>query len=206
MAEVLRSADKAVQAVGDSIGVHIATTAVVVLFEHTNEGLMARLGWAGDSTALLVRNQGVRVLAGAVSGGPVGRRAGISNWLGNGEHLPPQHATVELMPGDTVVLLSDGITGVLESRAIGWLAASASANPRLAVEQILTAADAAGATDNCSVVIAHIRPPRQEMLLDHRQASPTLEPAPTPQPSHPVAANAPHIEDLIRTVETNAGN
>lgn len=202
IASVMRAADDSVQAVGASIGVHIATTAVVGILEQTSEGLAVRLGWAGDSTALLVRAQGVLALTTAGASSHGAKETGITNWLGNGEHLPPRNATFELMAGDTIVLLSDGVTGVLPAAAIGWLV-SASTSPRQAVERILAAAETKGATDNCSVVIANIQSSQREEI--NHPPTPIVMTGTTPPPKNTFPTpNVPRNEDLIRTVEDNA--
>jgi len=73
---------------------------------------------------------------------------------------------LQLAPGDTVLLCSDGLTDMLPDHDIANLATKGS--PRKAVERLIAAANRRGGFDNITVVIAQVggkQAPRKESLL-----------------------------------------
>jgi len=154
VASTLGAADKAVRQVGASLGVHIGTTAVVVLLEVLDGQLLAHVGWAGDSAAYLLRGNDVATLTDDHADGPL-IDGGLAAWLGSGDHLAPRNVTHQLRADDTLILVSDGVAEVLDNSTIGWLTKSAP-SAHAAVDVVLNAAASKGASDNCSVVVATV--------------------------------------------------
>jgi len=80
----------------------------------------------------------------------------LVNAIGGDQNEPrPELHEIELVPGDALVLASDGLTRSVEDMTIGKLVAGARADA--ACEALISAALAAGAQDDVTVVIARPR-------------------------------------------------
>lgn len=148
----LNKADRAVRDLGASLGLHVGTTAVVALLEIADDQLVCQLGWAGDTKALLLRGDGVVNLT-SVSDPATVAGEPLRNWLGSGDHLPVRRISHSLSSGDTLILVSDGVTDVLDLTTLGGLVRS-SPSAHSAVDLVLNAAMSRGGDDNATVVIA----------------------------------------------------
>lgn len=83
------------------------------------------------------------------------RRNQILRALGVRKEVEVDVAPVEPLPGDTYLLCTDGLHGLLEDPAIRELALE-HADPELAVEQLIAAANRAGGTDNVTCMLARL--------------------------------------------------
>ena len=88
------------------------------------------------------------------------RRNQILRALGVRDDLEIDVAPIELQPGDTYLLCSDGLHGMLEDEEIFDLAKRA-ARPEPVVAQLVEAANEAGGTDNVTCLIANIPEPME---------------------------------------------
>jgi serine/threonine protein phosphatase PrpC len=84
-------------------------------------------------------------------------RAGsaILQALGVGDDVEPSMSIVELRRGDRILLCSDGLHGLVSDPAIGILMAEPHSVPA-SVTLLVTAARAAGGTDNITAIVAQV--------------------------------------------------
>jgi protein phosphatase len=75
--------------------------------------------------------------------------------LGVGDDVEPSLSIVELRQGDRVLLCSDGLHGLVSDPAIALLMSDPHTVPQ-AVALLVTAARAAGGTDNITAIVAHV--------------------------------------------------
>jgi hypothetical protein len=75
--------------------------------------------------------------------------------LGVGDDVEPSLSVVELRQGDRVLLCSDGLHGLVSDPAIALLMSDPHTVPQ-AVALLVTAARAAGGTDNITAIVAHV--------------------------------------------------
>lgn len=130
----------------------------------------AVIGHAGDSRAYLVRAGaatpltsdhswvGEQVRAGTLAPGSERRhpRRNVITMAILGDAIEPMLASVELVPGDTLLLCSDGFWEPLDDGRIGTLLSAPGPLTGL-VERAAEAALEAGGTDNVTVLAARIR-------------------------------------------------
>jgi len=141
----------------------MATTIVAVVAELDRTLIMANVG---DSSGYLVRDGQVTLIseehswvAEQVAAGILTpqqakthkRRHQITRSLGRRPSVEVAMSTQELLPGDIVVLCSDGITDVIEDDEIAR--AVTSGDPQPVVDELTDLANARGGPDNISVLI-----------------------------------------------------
>ncbi|WP_368373055.1 PP2C family serine/threonine-protein phosphatase [Rubellimicrobium arenae] len=163
----LRRANRMVRERGRVLGsTSMGATVVAAAISH----LVAHVAWVGDSRAYLFRRGGLRLLT--------HDHTVIQDLLDHGDLTPDQASLhpeshvvtraiggaddvdldltrVRLLPGDWLVLCSDGLTGCLYDQRIGQ-ALAAAPSPQDACRQLLIEALEAGAPDNVSVIAIHI--------------------------------------------------
>lgn len=159
VSEALEAANAAVTELGGP-----ATTAVLVVVI----GGIATVGWVGDSRALVLNTMEQTLLPltsdhRGVRGDEAAPHEVITRWLGQGEACVPEFATARLDPGDSIVLLTDGVHGVLEpDEIIDQLLLDAASCP---AARVVSAALDGGSLDNCTCVL--MRP-----LIDREAVAP----------------------------------
>jgi PPM family protein phosphatase len=80
-------------------------------------------------------------------------RGRITRFIGMGEQVDPDVATFELVPGDRLLLCSDGLAGVVQDDVIAAVLSRREA-PADACSRLVDAALAAGGPDNVTVLVA----------------------------------------------------
>jgi serine/threonine protein phosphatase PrpC len=121
----------------------------------------------GDSRAYLVSDSRVyqitrdhswvaeQVRAGAIAVSAARRhprRNVLTRAIGVAENVTPDVTTYELMPGDRVVLCSDGLHGLVEDDEIRTI--TSSNEPAAAVQTLIDLANERGAPDNVTAIVA----------------------------------------------------
>ncbi|MDO6584929.1 protein phosphatase 2C domain-containing protein [Salipiger sp. 1_MG-2023] len=144
----------------------IGATAVVALIQ----SCVAHLAWAGDCRAYLLRAGHLRLLSrdhtvvqemideGLLSDENRERhpqRHVVTRAVGADPALEIDHVSAPLVPGDRLLLCSDGLTTCLPDSRIADLI-SAAGDPREACTDLLRAALEAGAPDNVSVIVVGV--------------------------------------------------
>jgi serine/threonine protein phosphatase PrpC len=121
----------------------------------------------GDSRAYVLRNQEIvqvtrdqsltSALIAAGEDPEYAERAGsaILQALGVGDDVEPSLSIIELRRGDRILLCSDGLHGLVSDPALRLLLTTAQTIEH-AVKLLVTAARAAGGSDNITVVVAEI--------------------------------------------------
>ncbi len=143
----------------------MGTTVVVAL--STGEPLW--VAHAGDSRAYLARRNGLTRLTGdhslvgqLVRNGEITAgqarthpmRNVISRCLGTEKTVQPEIQSLSWTPGDTLVLCSDGLTGMLEDQEIEQALGAAGDDLDGACRSLISLANERGGKDNISVVVA----------------------------------------------------
>lgn len=130
------------------------------------------VAWVGDSRAYLLREGTLRLLtrdhsyvqslvdAGVLDAAEAARhpeRHVLARCIGSGALARDEvdARTVEVGPGDRVLLCSDGLTGELDDDGIAAIL-ERDADDRAAVDTLIEAALAAGGHDNVTVVVATV--------------------------------------------------
>lgn len=128
--------------------------------------------WAGDSRAYLLRSGRLRQVTrdhtlvqdlvdrGEIDPSTAGSHPEkhiITRAVGGADDLELDAAAVPLVPGDRLLLCSDGLTGCLTDDAIAAALAAAD-TPDAAVRTLVNAALHAGAPDNVSAVVVFVVP------------------------------------------------
>jgi protein phosphatase len=128
--------------------------------------------WAGDSRAYLMRSGRLRqvtrdhtLVQDMVERGEIAPDAAgnhpekhiITRAVGGAEDLELDAAALPLIPGDRVLLCSDGLTGCVPDEAIASMLGGAD-TPEAAVRALVNAALQAGAPDNVSAVAVFVVP------------------------------------------------
>lgn len=131
---------------------------------------IAWIGHVGDSRAYLLRNGKLRQLtqdhslvAELVRTGQIApdkarlhpKRNVITRAVGSDKKVEPDIFSLPMLPGDRLILCSDGLTGGVDDRTIAELA-SPTHQAEDAAQQLIAAANNAGGTDNITVVIGDI--------------------------------------------------
>jgi serine/threonine protein phosphatase PrpC len=134
------------------------------------DGDALRIGHVGDSRAYLLRAGALRqlttdhsVIAELIAAGELTeeqaqvdpRRAMITRALGIDSAVAVDVFTVDLAPGDRLLLCSDGLTTMVSDSAIAEILAEADALDD-AADALVDAANAAGGADNITVVVADV--------------------------------------------------
>jgi len=143
----------------------MGTTAVVAF----SPGEPLWIAHVGDSRAYLVRGEGLvrltqdhslvgqMVLAGEITAEEARThpmRNVISRCLGTEKTVQPEIQRLTWAPGDTLVLCSDGLTGMLEDREIEEAIRAAGDDLDAACRTLISLANARGGKDNISVIMA----------------------------------------------------
>lgn len=160
VSEALDAANDAVTELGGP-----ATTAVIAVVM----GGIATVGWVGDSRALVFNpvEGTLRSLTSdhrAIRDDHAVPHEVVTRWLGQGKACVPELATVRLDPGDSILLLTDGVHGALEpDEIIGQLSLEAAS---CAAARVVAAALDEGSLDNCTCVM--MRPLIDRDAVAHR--------------------------------------
>jgi len=160
--EVKDAADKG----GDSCGGMGATAVVVHISEWD-----AVIGHVGDSRAYLVRNKTIKQLTTdhsavqklvalglitTVEAENHPRRHELSQAIGGFEEVVPDAISIRTMPGDSLLLCSDGVTNVLpQEDLLEFL--SHPDDPETIANKILAKVNCLGAPDNATVLVIQIK-------------------------------------------------
>lgn len=163
---------------GGDLGTQIpmGTTALVAV----TQGATVHLATLGDSRVFLDTANGVSLLTGDQNlfgewllswqrgrpieligeGHALTGYCGHFNENGNPEPVPPQHRTVELLPGETLLLCSDGFTDYAADSLVGCAALVADASRKddlgEACRDLIGAANARGGGDNITTLMARL--------------------------------------------------
>jgi protein phosphatase len=141
---------------------NIGATVVAMMIQNS----VAHLAWVGDCRAYLMRSRQLRLLThdhtvvqdlvdqGLIS--DAGREAHpeahvVTRAVGFGETVEIDTRAVPLVPGDRLLLCSDGLTACIGDQEIADTL-SVGARPEAISRQFITAALEAGAPDNVSVI------------------------------------------------------
>ena len=134
------------------------------------DGSSLRIGHVGDSRAYLLHDGELRqlttdhsVVAELIAAGELTeeqalvdpRRSMITRALGIEASVAVDVLTVELEPGDRLLLCSDGLTTMVRDDAIAEILAAERDRER-AADALVDAANAAGGADNVTVVVADV--------------------------------------------------
>ncbi len=82
------------------------------------------------------------------------QRSIITRAIGVSPEVDVDSMSLELQPGDVLLLCSDGLTGVVDDHAIAQIIAQ-NGDPDTAVRDLLARANAAGSPDNVTAVLLH---------------------------------------------------
>jgi protein phosphatase len=92
----------------------------------------------------------------------------ITQALGGPEEVHPSLHWEEILPGDTIVLCSDGLHGLVDDDTIAHVV-SLETDPRAASDQLVDLANFAGGLDNISVIVVYVEGfgpgPREEQEI-----------------------------------------
>jgi PPM family protein phosphatase len=91
------------------------------------------------------------------------QRSIITRAIGVSPEVDVDSMTLELQPGDQLLLCSDGLTGVVDDHVIGELL-DTTADPDIAVDQLVQLANEAGGPDNITVVLLRYEDPDAEAV------------------------------------------
>lgn len=150
LVDALKRANARVRELGGEHGLPPASTAVVALLRG-DELTVAHLG---DSPAVLVERDGVTLLT-RPHADPFGR---LSRCLGVRPNVEPEVSSHTLTPGQRLVLMSDGVSGVLTEDDLVRLSAEGPGGARGGgrAEALVEDAITFGSADNCTAVCAEI--------------------------------------------------
>lgn len=146
-------------------------TTVVIAYVH---GSRAYIGSVGDSRAYLVRDRSLRQLtsdhtlvneqvrAGALSSQEARHHPArniLTRAVGSQEDVEADLVEMDLRPGDTVLLCSDGLTTMAEDADILKTVLAHPDDPETACRALVDLANERGGDDNVTVVLARVGPP-----------------------------------------------
>ncbi|MDQ1467724.1 MAG: family protein phosphatase [Actinomycetota bacterium] len=128
------------------------------------------------------------------------RRSVITRAIGIDPEVEVDLYTIEPRTGDRIVLCSDGLTTMLKDEEVLRIAAP-EADPRLAADRLVDAANEAGGEDNITVVVLDVldvpppgAPDPEALAVEGTSRTPV----PTPAPDVPVEVFAPRRSRLRR--------
>ena len=84
------------------------------------------------------------------------QRSVLTRALGVDEDLPVDELTLDMHPGDRILICSDGLTGMLDEERIGEILES-EPDPQGACDRLVEEANGAGGEDNITVIVADWR-------------------------------------------------
>jgi serine/threonine protein phosphatase PrpC len=134
------------------------------------EGSQAYIAHVGDSRAYLINSAGIRQLTTdhslverLVATNQISReearyhpqRNVIYRTIGDKKEVDVETSTHTLKPGDTLLLCSDGLSGMVEDRIIQQIVRDAE-SVQAACDQLIEAANAAGGEDNITAIVVKI--------------------------------------------------
>ena len=147
-------------------GTDMGSTLVLALLE----GSQAYITHLGDSRIYLVNPRGIQQLTTdhslvqrLVATGQISReearrhpqRNVIYRTIGDRPDVEMDISTHALIPGDRLLLCSDGLTGMVEDQYIQKIIMEAT-SPQAACDQLIDAANSAGGDDNISIIVVEI--------------------------------------------------
>ena len=150
----------------------MGTTLVAVRFF----GLAAEIAHVGDSRAYLVRDGWLRPLtedhslanellrAGVTTPARIAKhpwRKVVTRALGAGRRPRVENKSFDVVPGDRVVLCSDGLSDVVPEAAVAGLLEEHPRDPEGAARRLAAAAREAGSPDDVTVVVVDAKGPRR---------------------------------------------
>jgi serine/threonine protein phosphatase PrpC len=162
----LQEANQAVFGHRRASGTDMGTTCVAALFH----GDTATIAHAGDSRCYLINRQDIRQLTADHSlvqrliqlkqltpeeARVHPQRNVIYKNLGDKPNVEPDVTSQRLVPGDRLLLCSDGLSGMVKDDEIREIVLSAH-SPQEACRQLVKAANAAGGEDNISVIVVQM--------------------------------------------------
>jgi serine/threonine protein phosphatase PrpC len=164
------------------------------------EGDRVRLAHVGDSRAYLLRERGLRLLTEdhtlvhrMVTEGEISKeeaqthpqRSVLTRALGVETVVDVDDDTVQVRPGDRLLLCTDGLTSMVSEQAVEEVL-RAVPDPQEAAQRLVQLANEGGGSDNTTVVVldfsddAPAARPKEEEPAPSREA---VAPAPTPEPA-----------------------
>jgi PPM family protein phosphatase len=184
----------------DLRGMGTTLTAVVT------EDAKAHVAHVGDSRAYLLRDGNLQQLTedhtlvqrmvreGKITPEEARRhpqRSVITRALGVEGNLPVDELTLEMQPGDRLLLCTDGLTSMVQRERIEEILAGED-DPQAACDRLIDAANRAGGDDNVTVIVLdlvddqagegeHDAPPAMTKRREPATPSPKAEPAPAPK-------------------------
>lgn len=147
--------------------------AALVLEERTKTRLV--VGWIGDSRCYVLRGSSTMLITEddtcvweLYRKGKIGyddlqlhpQRNVLTQALGTGDRITPHVRSVELLPGDTVLLSTDGLHGIVNDRGTRTIVRDSETAEDTA-ERLIEAANRAGGKDNISVAVVKCLPPER---------------------------------------------
>ncbi len=98
---------------------------------------------------------------------PPGYRNILTQAVGASDELIPEIRTLELLPGDVILICSDGLTGMLADRDMEGIVARSGNDLDAAATALVDEANTRGGHDNISVVLVapEVAPPPPPLLL-----------------------------------------
>ena len=118
-------------------------------------------------------------------------RSVITRALGTDADVEVDTLTLDVVPGDLVLLCSDGLSAMVRDEEIVRILESTGAEPRAAAEALVSAANAAGGEDNVTVVLF-------EVADGDVEAPPTLVPGAEEASVDEDGPDGPTLEDVRR--------
>jgi protein phosphatase len=116
-------------------------------------------------------------------------RSVITRALGTDADVEVDTLTLEVAPGDLVLLCSDGLSAMLRDEEIVRVLGAADGAPNEAAAALVAAANAAGGEDNVTVVLF-------ELVDADAEAPPTLVPDVEEEPPEEMGPDGPTLEDV----------
>jgi serine/threonine protein phosphatase PrpC len=162
----VEAANKAVFDLRKSAGTDMGSTLVVALLD----GVQATLAHAGDSRIYLVNEQKIQQLTTdhslverLIATGQITReearnhpqRNVVYRTIGDKLNMEVEISSHTLAPGDSLLLCSDGLSGMVEDRYLQKIILDA-ACPQDACERLIAAANAAGGEDNITAIVIEL--------------------------------------------------
>jgi PPM family protein phosphatase len=121
-------------------------------------------------------------------------RSVITRALGTEAEVEVDTLTVDLQPGDLVLLCSDGLSAMVRDDEIARLLGAADGDPHRAAEALIGAANAAGGEDNVTVVLFEVL----EGEPAERSARASDGSPPRPSPADPDEETSETVVDGVR--------
>jgi PPM family protein phosphatase len=204
LAELVRSANKAIwEKAGEDPSLRgMGTTCTLMLVDDSK----AHFAHVGDSRAYLMRDgqltqitEDHTLVGRMVKEGKLApedaenhpQRSIITRALGVDSDVEVDIITLELMPGDRILMCSDGLSSMISDEAIAPPLRD-ERDPQKAADRLVQLANEAGGEDNITVVVVDVIDQKQPAAATVVRRSPTVDadsPAPVP-PAHAVAHRA----------------